>query len=85
MSTDIARIESKLDIILSRLGVRDITKKYLTARDVQLLTGLDQRTILNRSNLKPSDHRFIPSVQLEGNRKYFERKVILRLFHLEEK
>lgn len=85
MSTDIARIESKLDIILSRLGVRDITKKYLTARDVQLLTGLDQRTILNRSNLKPSDHRFIPFVQLEGNRKYFERKVILRLFHLEEK
>jgi hypothetical protein len=81
--TDITRLESKIDLIIKQLSGRDVTKKYLTARDVEALTGLDQRTILNRSNLPNYDRRFIPSVKMGSNRKYFERKVILRLFHLE--
>lgn len=53
-------INSKLDLILDSLQAPKDTQRYLSARDVAGLTGLDPRTILNRSNL-PRDHaRYIP-------------------------
>ena len=77
------RIENKLDLLLNSNSNRINEKKYITAKDVQSLTGLDHRTILNRSNLKPGIPRFIPSIQFGGSkRKYFERKVIERIFKL---
>lgn len=78
------RIEQKLDLLLNTNQHRINKKRYITAREVQDLTGLDQRTILNRSNY-PKDHpRFLPSIQFgNSRRKYFERKVIERIFHLE--
>jgi hypothetical protein len=44
------------------------------------MTGLDHRTILNRSNLDPDHPRYIPSLRFGSRRKYFERKVIERMF-----
>jgi len=77
------RIEKKLDLLLNSNKHRINEKKYITARDVEDLTGLNYRTILNRSNLDEEHPRFIPSVQFGGSRrKYFERKVIERIFHL---
>lgn len=77
------RLETKIDQVLSAIQGRDLTKQYLSARDVALMTGLDHRTILNRSNLSRNDRRYIPSVTMGSSRKYFERKVILRLFNME--
>lgn len=82
---NINRIEAKLDKLLAAIHGKDLRKKYLTAKDVSLITGLDSRTILNRSNLHPSDRRYIPSTTLGTTRKYFERKVIMRVFKLEDK
>lgn len=79
------RIEAKIDKILAAVHGKDLRKKYLTAKDVSLITGLDSRTILNRSNLHPADRRYIPSTSLGTQRKYFERKVIMRVFKLEDK
>lgn len=76
------RIETKLDLLLNIQKKKPTDKRYLTARDVEDLTGLDHRTILNRSNLSTEDPRFIPSMRLGSRRKYFERTVIERLFHL---
>ena len=77
------RIEKKLDLLLNSNKHRINEKKYITARDVEDLTGLNYRTILNRSNLGEEHPRFIPSIQFGGSRrKYFERKVIERIFHL---
>jgi len=76
------RIEAKLDTILHTLATRPDRQKYLTAKDVEKLTGLDHRTILNRSNLSRDDPRFIPSLRFGSRRKYFEVKVIDRLFEL---
>ena len=77
------RIEQKLDLLLETKRHQITKKKYITARDVEDLTGLNYRTILNRSNMDRDHHLYIPSVQLgQSNRKYFERKVIERLFHL---
>ena len=77
------RIEKKLDILLNSKKHRINEKRYITAREVEDLTGLNQRTILNRSNMDEEHPRFIPSIQFGGSRrKYFERKVIERLFHL---
>lgn len=78
----LTRIESKLDLLLKAQKSKPTDRRYLTARNVEQLTGLDHRTILNRSNLSPEDPRFIPSIRLGSRRKYFERKVIERLFHL---
>lgn len=78
----LAQINAKLDVILHALSVRPDRQQYLSAKDVAALTGLDHRTILNRSNLKPDDSRFIPSLTFGSRRKYFERKVIERLFKL---
>jgi len=77
------RIEKKLDLLLNSNKHRINEKKYITAREVEDLTGLNYRTILNRSNLDQDHRRFIPSIQFGGSRrKYFERKVIERIFHL---
>lgn len=77
------RIENKLDLLLNSNTHRINEKKYITARDVEDLTGLNHRTILNRSNYEPGQKLYIPSIQLgESRRKYFERKVIERIFRL---
>lgn len=84
MSNEILeRIEKKIDVILNSNPHRINEKRYITAREVQDLTGLDHRTVLNRSNFDESHPRYIPSIQFGGSRrKYFERKVIERIFHL---
>jgi hypothetical protein len=57
--------------------------KYLTAKQIEAEFGVPYKTILNRSNLPSSHARYIPSVRLKsGRKKYFERKVIERLFKL---
>lgn len=81
--TTLERIESKLDLLLNSSAHRINAKKYISAKEVQDLTGLDHRTILNRSNLEKDNPRYIPSIQFGGSRrKYFERTVIERIFHL---
>lgn len=55
--------------------------KYLTARQIEVLYSIPSKTVLNRSLLKSTNPRFIPSLRLRGGRKkYFEKKVIERLF-----
>ena len=76
-------IENKLDLLLNSDLAQINNKKYLTAKEVEALTGLDHRTILNRSNKDRHHHLYIPSVQFNSRRKYFERTVIERIFHLD--
>lgn len=77
------RIEKKLDMLLEAQRNKIPKKKYMTAREVEELIGINHRTLLNRSNLPRWEKRFIPSLKLKGsNRKFFERKVIERLFKL---
>lgn len=77
------RIEQKLDLLLNSKSHRINEKKYITAKEVEDLTGLNHRTVLNRSNLGENHPRFIPSIQFGGSRrKYFERTVIERIFKL---
>lgn len=80
MQRQLQRIEDKVDAIYRKVNARPDEQKYMSAKDVGSMTELDHRTILNRSNLDPSDPRFIPSVRFGSRRKYFERKVIERLF-----
>lgn len=80
----IAAIEKKLDIVIEALKCRPSASKYVTAQMIEEEYGIDQRTILNRSNLPVSDRRYIPSLRMNGRRKYFERKVIERLLKLSE-
>jgi hypothetical protein len=75
----IQHIEEKLDLALSAIKDKPNNSKYLTAQQIESEFGIDQRTILNRSNLAQRDNRFIPSLRLQGRRKYFERKVIERI------
>lgn len=84
MSTQLlGEINRKLDLLLAALPARPDETRYLNAEAVSRLTGLDKRTILNRSALDPKDDRFIPSLRFGGSsRKYFERKVIERLFRI---
>lgn len=77
----ISSIEKKLDIVISALEAKPESTKYLTAQMIEKEFGIDQRTILNRSNLHPTDKRYIPSLRMNGRRKYFERKVINRLLN----
>lgn len=78
----IATLEAKLDFVLSSMHVKPDKSKYMTAQDIQNEFGIAQRTILNRSNLLPTDKNYIPSFRAGARRKYFERKVIERLFTL---
>ena len=79
------RIEAKLDSLLDAIRATPNKQKYLSAKEVAQLTGLDHRTILNRSNLPPDDPRHIPSLRFGSRRKYFEAKVVDRLFKLARK
>lgn len=77
----ITNLEDKLDFVVSALQKKRDATKYLTAQDIEAEFGIDQRTVLNRSNMHPSQNGFIPSLKItgKGRRKYFERKVIERL------
>lgn len=81
-ATRLEVIDRKLDAILHTLGARPDRQRYLSAKDVGQVTGLDARTILNRSNLPEHDRRFIPSLRFGSRRKFFDRRVIERLFAL---
>jgi hypothetical protein len=85
MNDRLDRIEAKLDIVIRRLEAKPDRQKYLTAKQVGDRVGFDHKTILNRSNLDADDPRYIPSLKLQGSRrKYFERKVIDRLFQVSD-
>lgn len=61
----------------------DTHAKYLTAKQIEVVYGIPQKTVLNRSNLPANHKRHIPSVRLKGGRKkYFERKVIDRMIQM---
>ena len=77
----ISSLEDKLDFVVSALQKKRDATKYLTAQDIEAEFGIDQRTVLNRSNYHPRQNGFIPSLRItgKGRRKYFERKVIERL------
>lgn len=77
----IATLESKMDFLLSTLTSKPDKSRYMTAQDIQKEIGIARGTVLNRSNLLPSDKNYIPSIRLGGRRKYFERKIIERLFN----
>lgn len=77
--SELTLVKQKLELVLSSINNTPNRSKYLTAQDIEAEFGIDQRTILNRSNLHHSDKRFIPSLKMGGRRKYFERKVIDRL------
>ena len=75
-------LDAKLDTLISTTAKTPDGQKYLAARDVGRLVGLDPRTILNRSNLDREDALFVPSLRFGGKRKYFDRRVIERLFRV---
>lgn len=77
--TKLSQLEKQLELVLNSIQNKPDTSKYMTAQDIEREFGIDQRTILNRSNLHHTDKRFIPSLRMGGRRKYFERKVIARL------
>lgn len=63
----------------------DSHAKYLTAKQVEIVYGIPRKTVLNRSNLPSANKRRLPSVRLKGGRKkYFERKVMDRMFQIVE-
>lgn len=78
------QFDAKLNTVLDRLGAAPNPQAYLTAKDVGRLVGLDARTILNRSNLDTDDARYIPSLRFGSKRKYFDRRVVVRLFRVVE-
>lgn len=84
LSHRLAAMDAKLDTVLARLNAAPNPKAYLSAKDVGALVGLDPRTILNRSNLHSDHARYIPSLRFGSKRKYFDRRVIVRLFRVVE-
>lgn len=55
--------------------------KFITAQTAEMIYGVKAKTLLNRSGLDATDLRYIPSLNLTGGRrKYFERKLLDRLF-----
>lgn len=57
----------------------DVNIKYLTTKQINDVYGIPSK--LNQSHLSVKHKQFIPSVRLiGGRRKYFERKVMDRLF-----
>ncbi len=73
---------AELKAILQRAQIEP-NAKYLTAKQVEVVFGIPQKTVLNRSNLPATHNRFIPFVRLKGGRKkYFERKVVERLMQI---
>lgn len=84
LSDRLDQLDAKLNTVLDRLGAAPSPQDYLTAKDVGRLVGLDARTILNRSSLDPDDARYIPSLRFGTRRKYFHRRVVVRLFRVVE-
>lgn len=82
IAQQLARVEAKLDTLLHNVQATPDEQKYLSARDVGRMVGLNSRTILNRSNLDPSDRRYVPSLSFGTKRKFFERRVVERLFRV---
>lgn len=77
----IAILESKMDFLLSAFNSKPDKSRYMTAQDIEAEFRILQRTVLNRSNLPKTHKYFIPSLRIGGGRrKYFDRKVIERLF-----
>ncbi|WP_440999833.1 hypothetical protein [Fodinibius sp. SL11] len=76
----IANLESKIEFLLRAYQSKPDKSRYITAQDIEADFGIDQRTVLNRSNLPPAHKQFIPCLRVGGRRKYFDRKVIERLF-----
>ncbi|MDR8390427.1 hypothetical protein NC796_04685 [Aliifodinibius sp. S!AR15-10] len=77
----IAILESKMDFLLRAFNAKPDKSRYMTAQDIEAEFRILQRTVLNRSNLPPAHKQFIPSLRVGGGRrKYFDRKVIERLF-----
>ncbi|MCW9706840.1 hypothetical protein [Fodinibius salsisoli] len=76
----IAILDAKLDTILNKLNAEPDKSKFMTAKEVEALIGLHHRSILNRSNLPPKDKNFVPFHRFGTRRKYFERKVIEKIF-----
>jgi hypothetical protein len=76
----IAILDFKLDTILNKLNAEPDESKFMTAKEVEALIGLHHRSILNRSNLPPEDKNFVPFHRFGTRRKYFERKVIEKIF-----
>jgi hypothetical protein len=76
----IATLEAKLDFVLDSIMVKPDKSKYMTAQEIQAEFGISHRTILNRSNFLPGHKKHIPSFQAGARRKYFERRVIERMF-----
>ena len=73
-------ISLKIDAITA-LVKGDRKSKYLTANQAEKEYGISSKTLLNRSNLSATDTKFVPAVRLNGGRKkYFERKMLDRLF-----
>lgn len=76
----IANLESKIEFLLRAYQSKPDKSRYITAQDIEADFGIDQRTVLNRSNLPQTHKQFIPCLRVGGRRKYFDRKVIERLF-----
>jgi len=74
------KIVAELKALLKMAQI-DPYARYLTAKEIEALYGVPSKSALNRSNLPSSHPRHLPSVRLKGGtKKYFERKVIERLF-----
>ena len=79
----IERLEGKLDAIITKIEAVPDDRKALSAKEVGRMVGLDARTILNWSTLAPDAPRFIPSMSFGSKRrKYFDRRVVERLFRV---
>lgn len=78
--TDQKKVVAAVKELLERAQIEP-NARYLTARQVQLIYNIPAKTLLNRSNLKSTHKRYLPSLRLRGGRKkFFEKKVIERLF-----
>jgi hypothetical protein len=75
---------TELTELLERAKI-DKHAKYLTAKQVEIVYGIPRKTVLNRSNLPVRHKLFVPSSIFKGGRqKYFERKVMDRMFQVVE-
>jgi len=79
---DKQKFVTELTELLERAKI-DKHAKYLTAKQIEVIYGIPQKTVLNRSNLPATHNTHIPSVKLKsGRKKYFERKVIDRMIQV---
>lgn len=67
---------------MSNYKTKKYKSKYITAQQAASIYGVSAKSILNRSLLPTSDPKCIPFLKFGGRRKYFERKVIDRMFQI---